>query len=222
MNPRTTLFYDVDTQRDFMLPGGKLYVPGAERILPQLKQLTAFARQRGISIAGSVDRHFSSDPELQANGGEYPEHCMDGTEGQKKVEATAPLHSCWIEDRMYAETALQDLLRRKGEVYIEKQRFDVFTGNRNATQVFDALLRGKDDVVVYGIVTEVCVDHAITGLRQLQGRPVQLHVPVDAIAALNEERGQATLEKWRRWGVRLTTTAQLLAELEAATSEETP
>lgn len=220
MNPRTTLFYDVDTQRDFMLPGGKLYVPGAEKILPQLRQLTVLARQRGIAIAGSVDRHFSSDPELQANGGEYPEHCLDGTDGQRKVEATAPLHPLWIEDRRYAETALHDLLRQEGEVYIEKRQFDVFTGNCNASQVFAALLHDKEDIVVYGVVTEVCVDQALLGLRQVPERSVRLHVPLDAIAALNEARGQAVLEKWRRWGVQLTTTAHLVAELTEAVPEE--
>ena len=29
-----TIFWDVDTQVDFMLPTGKLYVPGAEQIVP--------------------------------------------------------------------------------------------------------------------------------------------------------------------------------------------
>jgi nicotinamidase/pyrazinamidase len=211
MQPATTLFYDVDTQRDFMLPGGKLYVPGAERILPQLERLTRFARQTGIAIAGSVDRHFPADPELQANGGEYPEHCMDGTEGQKKVEATLPRQPLWIENREYAEAELTALLRQAGEVYIEKQRFDVFAGNRNAAAVIDTLLRGKEDVVVYGVVTEVCVDQAIIGLKD---RGVRLHVPLDAIAALNEERAAATLDKWRRWGVRLTTVAEVLAALD--------
>jgi nicotinamidase/pyrazinamidase len=96
-------------------------------------------------------------------------------------------------------------------VYIEKQRFDVFTGNQNAARVFDVVLRGKKDVVVYGVVTEVCVDQAITGLKD---RAVRLHVPVDAIAALSEERSRETLEKWRSWGVRLTTVAEVVAELQ--------
>ncbi|MCS6925541.1 MAG: isochorismatase family protein [Candidatus Binatia bacterium] len=216
MQPAKTLFYDVDTQRDFMLPGGKLYVPGAERILPQLERLTQFARQKGIAVAGSVDRHFPTDPELQANGGEYPEHCMDGTEGQQKVQATLPRQPLWIENREYTEAELALVLRHPGEVYIEKQRFDVFAGNRNAAAVIDALLRGKEDVVVYGVVTEVCVDQAITGLKD---RAVRLHVPLDAIAALNEERAAATLDKWRRWGVRLTTVVEVLEALERATSE---
>jgi len=119
MNPKTTLFYDVDTQRDFMLSEEKLYVPGAERILPQLEMLTKFARQKGIAIAGSADRHFPDDPELQKNGGEYPEHCMAGTVGQRRVDATAPWCPVWIENRDYAEAELQALLQR-GEKSISR------------------------------------------------------------------------------------------------------
>jgi len=210
MNPQTTLFYDVDTQQDFMLPEGKLYVPGAERLFPQLERLTTFARQRGIRIAGSVDCHTPSDPELLGNGGEYPEHCMMGTEGQKKVAATLPVRPLWINNRPYSADELRAVLCQEGEVYIEKQRFDVFSGNQNAHHVFAVLLRGKADVVVYGVVTEVCVDQAISGLKD---QPVRLHVPVDAIAALNEEQGKAAVEKWRRWGVQLTTVAEVMAML---------
>ncbi len=210
MRPRTTLFYDVDTQRDFMEPGGKLYVPGAERIFPQLATLTQCARQHEITIAGSVDRHRPTDPELLANGGEYPEHCMSDTPGQAKVAATIPHHAVWIENRVYPDVELLELLQRPGEIYIEKQRFDVFTGNRNATRVFDVLLQGKEDVVVYGVVTEVCVDYAIAGLRD---RPVRLHVVRDAIAALNAERGQAAMAKWRQWGISLVTVEEVVADL---------
>jgi len=211
MKPETTLFYDVDTQRDFMLPEGKLYVPGSESIFPQLVRLTAFARQHGIRVAGSVDCHTSLDPELLANGGDYPEHCMAGTDGQKKVEATLPEHPLWINSCPYSTGELQSFLSQEGDVYIEKQRFDVVSGNQNAARVFDELLRNMEDVVVYGVVTEVCVDHAISGLRN---RPVKLHVPVDAIAALDEKKGYAVRAKWRNWGVQLTTVTEILAALQ--------
>jgi len=210
MNPVTTLFYDIDTQRDFMVPGGKLYVPGGERIVPQLQELTEVARQKGIAIAGSVDRHFSTDRELRSNGGAYPEHCMDGTKGQKKIEATTPQHPVWIENRDYPAAELQALLRRDGEVYIEKQDVDLFVGNRNAAYVLDTLLQGKEDIVVYGVVTEICVDLALAALKD---RPLRVHVPVDAIAALDEEGGKKTLEKWRRWGVHLTSVAEVKEKL---------
>ena len=45
-----TLFWDVDTQFDFMHADGKLYVPDAEQIIPRLKQLTDHAHRAGIPI----------------------------------------------------------------------------------------------------------------------------------------------------------------------------
>ena len=135
---------------------------------------------------------------------------MSDTLGQTKVAATTPHQPVWIENRVYSDSELLELLQQPGEMYIEKQRFDVFAGNRNAARVFDVLLQGKEDVVVYGVVTEVCVDHAIAGLRD---RPVRIHVVIDAIAALDAARGQATVEKWRQWGIHLTTVGEVVASL---------
>ena len=50
MLSRNVVFWEVDTQADFMLPGGKLYVPGAEKLLPNIRRLTDAARQgQGLS-----------------------------------------------------------------------------------------------------------------------------------------------------------------------------
>ncbi len=206
MKAETTIFYDVDTQRDFMHPSGALSAPGAERILPRLAALTRLARQAGVRIVGSVDRHFPGDSELRSAGGPYPEHCMDGSPGQKKVDATAPEAPIWVENREYPAEELDRLLAGKGEVFIEKQRLDVFEGNRNARAVLDRLLRGMADVVVYGVVTEICVDLAIRRLREW---PVRLHVPTDAIAALDAKGEAEALERWTQWGVELTSVAEI-------------
>ena len=59
-----TLFWDVDTQYDFMRADGKLYVPDAEQIIPRLKQLTDHAHQAGIRVLASADDHFPGHREL--------------------------------------------------------------------------------------------------------------------------------------------------------------
>jgi len=46
------LFWDVDTQLDFMMPGGSLYIAGAEKIIPNLRELTAWAGSRAFSKRG--------------------------------------------------------------------------------------------------------------------------------------------------------------------------
>ena len=47
---RKIVFWEVDAQQDFMLPGGKLYVPGAERIIPNIKRLVDAAQKSGKFI----------------------------------------------------------------------------------------------------------------------------------------------------------------------------
>lgn len=88
------IFYDIDTQNDFMNKDGALYVPDAELIKPNLKLLTDYARKNHIVVIGSVDRHFGTpeykhqEQELKIWGGPFPNHCMDGTPGQIKIPET--------------------------------------------------------------------------------------------------------------------------------------
>lgn len=75
-----TVFFDIDTQLDFLVPGGALYVPGAEHILPRIAELN---RQAPLLIS-TVDAHAENDPEFKL----YPPHCVAGTLGQHKPAST--------------------------------------------------------------------------------------------------------------------------------------
>ena len=75
------IFWEVDAQKDFMLPGGKLYVPGAERIIPNIKRLVDAARKAGILLVSSACAHAADDPEFAS----FPPHCIRGTEGARIV-----------------------------------------------------------------------------------------------------------------------------------------
>ena len=205
----TTIFWDVDTQHDFIQPTGKLYVPGAERIVPTLGALTNYAHAHGIRIIASADDHVPGHKELSATPDfrtTFPEHCMRGTEGQKKIPETA------LNDRLVIEPApdatITDRVKgHAGDILFHKHWFDVFT-NANVRPVLDLLKPTR--VVLYGVATDVCDKYAIEGLLE-HAPQAEIHFVVDAARAIHEADVDALLEGWRRQGVRMTTAAEILA-----------
>ena len=49
MHKNKVVFWEVDLQEDFMLPGGKLYVPGSEKIIPNIRRLVDEAREGRVA-----------------------------------------------------------------------------------------------------------------------------------------------------------------------------
>src|ERR671926_1389997 len=85
------ILWDVDTQVDFMLPQGKLYVPGAEETAPAMKRLVDAAREAGIVHVASADDHELTDPEISDDPdfqNTYPPHCLRGARGAQKIPET--------------------------------------------------------------------------------------------------------------------------------------
>jgi nicotinamidase/pyrazinamidase len=196
--PSRLLFWDVDTQFDFIHPAGKLYVPGAETIISNLQRLTAFAVQHGIPIVASTDAHLETDPEFS----QYPLHCLAGTLGQKKVEGTLFPHPFIIPNR---KIDLPGDLGCYSEIILEKQTVDVFT-NPNTDSVLNLL--GDREIILYGVVTEICVDRTARGLIL---RDHRVHLVEDAIRHIDSHLGHATIQYVRRHGGRLLTTSEVLA-----------
>src|SRR5207248_592646 len=69
------VFWEVDAQVDFMLPGGKLYVPGAEKIIPNLNRLVAEVRPGRVLLISSADAHQPDDPDFLVFG-VVTEYCV--------------------------------------------------------------------------------------------------------------------------------------------------
>jgi nicotinamidase/pyrazinamidase len=205
-----TIFWDVDTQVDFMVPGGKLYVPDAVSITGNLERLTRHAREGGIPRVASVDDHSPEDPEISDAPDfreTFPPHCLHGTEGQKKIAATAMRSPVVVGNRREDPESLRSRLRRhRGEILIEKTRFDVFT-NPNTAAVLDALAPAT--IVVYGVAQDICDAHAIRGFLE-RGQAGVVFVE-DAARPIDPARGRELLEEWKRRGVRVVRTDDVLA-----------
>jgi len=205
-----TIFWDVDTQVDFMVPEGKLYVPDAVALVPNLERLTRHAREQGILRVASVDDHTLQDPEISDAPDfreTFPPHCLRGTEGQKKIAATAMRSPVVVPNRPEDPAAVRSRVgRHQGEILIEKSRFDVFT-NPNTETVLDTL--DPETIVVYGVAQDVCDAHAIRGfLRRGGSRVVFVE---DAARPIDAARGRELIEEWKRQGVVMARTADVLA-----------
>lgn len=200
MNRWSTIFWDVDTQNDFIQREGKLYIQGAEVILDNLRRLTQYARAHGIRIVASADNHSLQDEEISQHPdfqSTYPPHCLKGTKGQEKVEETKPRNPLIIETEPESEEELKArLAQHQGEIVIHKKFFDVFT-NPN-TEILLNLLK-PEEIVVYGVALEVCDKYAVEGfLGRGKSRVVLVQ---DATRAIREETRAALLSDWKDRGV---------------------
>lgn len=204
------IFWDVDTQYDFMMPDGKLYVQGAESIAQNLKALTEYARENDIQICGSVDYHLSTDEEISDHPDfheTFPLHCVQGTPGQKKIPETSPIDPLWIDCISFERRLLEKKISKHGgEIVFRKQKFDVFS-NPNVPAVLEIL--HPTDIVVYGVALDVCDAHAIEGFLRI-GK-YKIYLVTDAAKAIYEDKGRELVENWTERGVRVVTTADVVS-----------
>jgi nicotinamidase/pyrazinamidase len=205
-----SIFWDVDTQHDFMDADGKLYVPDAESIKPNLRRLTEYARERGIRIVASADDHVAGHRELSATPDfheTFPEHCMRGTRGAEKIEETALASPMVIEPQAMSHGDLsRRLSSHEGDILLRKHWFDVFT-NPNAETVLDVW--SPTEVVVYGVALDVCNKYAIEGMLE-RGVP-QIYAVIDATKPIHADAAGALLDRWEREGVKLVTTEDVVS-----------
>jgi nicotinamidase/pyrazinamidase len=192
------VLWDVDTQVDFMEPGGKLYVPGATEVAPAMERLVDAARAAGVTHVASVDDHELTDPEISTQPdfrNTYPPHCLRGTRGAEKILETKQRDPLPLSLVPYPPGLVPDLVRGRREVLLLKKNFDVFT-NPNTDALLDAL--DPEELIVFGVATDVCDDAAIRGFLR-RGRRVAF--VEDASRGLDEGRVGACTAAWREGGV---------------------
>ena len=203
MVSRNVVFWEVDTQADFMLPGGNLYVPGAERLLPNIRRLTNAARQGRVFLVSHGCYHTKDDPEFKT----FPPHCIKGTAGSAYLPEALADRVVTVPNEPTA--ALPRDLAPYQQILLEKQTLDIFA-SRHAAELVKRL--GDDaEFVVFGVVTEYCVRFAAKGLLE-RGRRVS--VVQDAIETLKAEDGQRTVAELQALGTKFITTDQALALLD--------
>jgi nicotinamidase/pyrazinamidase len=191
-----TVFFDIDTQIDFLYPAGALYVPGAERIVAAVARLNRWAAERGITVVSTTDAHAEDDLEFRT----WPAHCVAGTAGQAKPASTLLEGRVVLPNTPATATAADP----PPQIILEKQTTDVFETS-TVRPLLDRL--AADRYVVYGVVTEICVARAALGLQRT-GRPVA--VVTDAIRSLSDADAGRFFDEFIAGGGRLLTVAEVM------------
>ena len=202
MVSRDFIFWEVDVQRDFMLPGGNLYVPGAEKLVPNIRRLTDAARQDRVFLVSHGCFHPPNDPEFKI----FPPHCVKGTAGSELIPEALAERIARVANE--ADAQIPPDLSKYQQILLEKQTLNIFE-SRHADELVQRL-GTHPEFVVFGVVTEYCVSFAVKGLLA-RGRRVS--VVQDAIETLKQEDGRKTMADLQQLGARFTTTEQALSAL---------
>ncbi len=179
----------VDMLNDFVRPNGKLYVPKAEEIIPNIKALKQAFKERNLPVIYTNDSHLPGvDAELKLWG----EHAVRGTPGAQVVDELKP---------------------EEGDFVVTKRRYSAFFGTD-----LDILLRelGVDEVVLTGVATNVCVLHTAADAFF---RGYKVTVVSDGTMAVPAEDQNRWLEYMKTvYGAKVARTTEIIEELRSSSS----
>src|SRR5258708_10491241 len=202
MQSRGRILWEVDAQAAFILPGGKVYVPGAEKLLPHIRKVTDGARRDEVFLVSHGCFHPADDPEFK----QFPPHCLKGTAGAEFVPEALAEKFVRVENDDTAK--LPEDLSKYQQIILEKQTLDIFE-SRHADQLLERL-GNTAEFVVFGVVTEYCVSLAVKGLLKRKRR---VGVGPAGVENFAPEGGENTVWGLRVLWARLVTTDAILATL---------
>jgi nicotinamidase/pyrazinamidase len=188
-----------DIQMDF-LPGGALPVFEGDQVIPVLNEYVKIFRKTNAKIIASRDWHPANHMSFKAQGGPWPLHCVQETEGAK-------FHP--------------DLKLPKGtEIVLKatdpnKEAYSVFDGTGLADKLKS---QGVTRVFVGGLATDYCIVNTVLDARKLG---LDVVVLLDGSRGINVNPGDVdrAMDAMMKSGAEPITIADF-PELEALAGEE--
>jgi len=193
---RKQVLVDIDTQKDFLLAGGKACIGNHRRVLTHIRRVMAWARQRGVPIISTAEVHPNNNGEGEIG------YCLDGTDGQKKIRYT--LFNNRVSFAADGCTDLpRDMMRRYRQIILHKRCVDPFDEPR-----IDRLLSEvrANEFIVVGTSLEGAVSATVLGLLQ---RGKKVTIIVDAVGSHNKRQAKLALRKMETKGAKLIETRRL-------------
>jgi nicotinamidase-related amidase len=180
LRPEAQALLVVDMQNDFVRAGAPQEVPDGRTAIPVIAALAADFRRRARPV---IYTRFLSGPGATLMTTWSP-------------ECGAEIRSCWLDhQRTYDDCSgprfgvdvVDELRPQGGELVVDKYGY----GSFHNTLLEDALrARGVQQVVVTGVVTQICVEDTV---RQGMQRGFEMVVAEDAVASFDPELHRASL-----------------------------
>jgi nicotinamidase-related amidase len=193
------VYVDVNTQHDFLGEGAVCPVSNREALVPALRRCVAWAKRNHVPVISSLDCHRRGE----LRNIRLPQHCIDGTHGQEKVEFTL----CGSFVRIEGDNTLAvpiDLFRRYQQVIFRKRTADFFL-NPKADRFISQLPAAE--YVIAGLGVEGAVKAIALGLI---ARGKQVTIVVDACGYFERTEAELAVRLLGAKGANLITVDQLM------------
>lgn len=209
---KNTLFWDVDTQFDFMDPDGKLYVPGAEGIINKINWTRSFALDNGYSILADVDWHSPDDPEISDTPDfeqTFPPHCMAYKSGADRIGHLGSLQIDYVSmEKMPTEELRKLVDKDQFHVVIRKRQLDVFE-NPNTAELIKLI--APKAIIVFGVALDLCVCCVLKGLAEFTD--IKLCLLKDVTKGLGTVPDEEIFARFAKTRVEVTTLSNIRRRL---------
>ncbi|MGB9914037.1 MAG: nicotinamidase [Candidatus Bathyarchaeales archaeon] len=190
----------VDVQNDFC-SGGALPVPEGEQVVPVLNDYIRIFKKANAKIVATRDWHPPNHISFKAQGGPWPPHCVQNTEGAR-FHPNLKLPN----DVSIISKATDPL----------KEAYSGFDGTELADMLNKA---GVTRVFVGGLATDYCVKNTALDARKLGFETVLL---LDAVRGIDAKPGdvKAAIDEMTKNGVEQATIEDLLENIDLPSAED--
>ncbi len=181
----------VDVQNDFVPPAGALAVDGGREVIAPLNRMIEIFRARGLPIVATRDWHPPNHISFREQGGPWPPHCVQNSEGAQFVEGLALPPEA---------TIISSATTPEKEAYSGFDHTDL-----------DARLRSAQVSRVYvgGIATDYCVRETVMDALKLGYEVVLLQDAIRAVNVNPDDGDRAEREMREQGAVEITTDSVL-------------
>ncbi len=212
MSKEKIIFWDVDTQWDFLSPKGKLYVPDSKSIVDSISQIREFALGNGYSIIASADWHRPSDEEISETPDfklTFPQHCLAYEPGSERVGFLGQLPIQYVDPEPLETFELRKLVEKEQfHIVLRKSKLDVFS-NPNTVKLLDLI--EPQMIVMFGVTLDLCIYITVADL--LSWGKTSIIVLIEGVKGLGIKPDQKVFKEFEQKGVRMVHLKDLEREL---------